>query len=386
MSESNQTYVKLSGSSPKSTPTKDPLTRRLKEVARKPPVSPLQIQKPTATPITVDSNEDDMSPILDLTSRKRKPQPKPIDPSNQPNTKLSRKRFAALVIQEPTPEEMARVTAAQSESDNSSPKVEGYKGDASTIIPPKKASSSKPASMPDVLNSTDEPTYRPSSKKWSMSEINQPPTGTLDASPPKTTTQHYHTSDSGHETDSSEENEAQGNQVPMVEDELDDDEETPGAGLHTAAEMNEPQSEGWGVEDMVVEKANEGNLATNPDNIESQTKRRANVGEEHAQTQTPAMADNPTVGVSSSSIGVISAEKLVILKRSQPLEYLKAMLNCRESYFDQSHNTSMSEDQPSSTSAGEILSKIKDKVFKGDLFLLLLVDPSAPLTLKALLI
>lgn len=30
-------------------------------------------------------------------------------------------------------------------------------------------------------------------------------------------------------------------------------------------------------------------------------------------------------------------------------------------------------------------SKIKDKVFKGDLFLLLLADPSAPLTLKALL-
>jgi hypothetical protein len=45
----------------------------------------------------------------------------------------------------------------------------------------------------------------------------------------------------------------------------------------------------------------------------------------------------------------------------------------------------MSKDQPSSTSTGEILSKIKDKVFKGDLLLLLLADPSAPLTLKALL-
>ena len=97
------------------------------QVARKPPVSPLQIQKPTATPIVVDSDEDDLSPVLDLTSRKSKPQPKAIDPSNQPNTKLSRKRPAALVIQEPTPEEMARVAAAQSESDNSSPGVEGYK-------------------------------------------------------------------------------------------------------------------------------------------------------------------------------------------------------------------------------------------------------------------
>jgi hypothetical protein len=45
----------------------------------------------------------------------------------------------------------------------------------------------------------------------------------------------------------------------------------------------------------------------------------------------------------------------------------------------------VSEDQPSSTPADEVLSKIKDKIFKGDLFLLLLDDPSAPLTLKALL-
>ena len=61
------------------------------------------------------------------------------------------------------------------------------------------------------------------------------------------------------------------------------------------------------------------------------------------------------------------------------------MLNCRESSSDQIHNASESEDQLSSTSAGEVLSKIKDKVFKGDLFLLLLADPSAPLTRKALL-
>lgn len=43
------------------------------------------------------------------------------------------------------------------------------------------------------------------------------------------------------------------------------------------------------------------------------------------------------------------------------------------------------DDQPSSTHADKVLSKIKEKVFKGDLYLLLLVDPSAPLTLKALL-
>lgn len=68
--------------------------------------------------------------------------------------------------------------------------------------------------------------------------------GTLDASPPKTTTQYSHTSDSGHEIDSSEENEPQGNPIPMDEDEIADDEETLGAGLHTATEMNKPQGEG----------------------------------------------------------------------------------------------------------------------------------------------
>lgn len=61
------------------------------------------------------------------------------------------------------------------------------------------------------------------------------------------------------------------------------------------------------------------------------------------------------------------------------------MLNCRESSSYQRHNTSVSEDQPSSTPADEVLSKIKDKVFKGDLFVLLLADPSAHLTLKSLL-
>lgn len=47
--------------------------------------------------------------------------------------------------------------------------------------------------------------------------------------------------------------------------------------------------------------------------------------------------------------------------------------------------TLASNDQPSSMPTNEVLSKIKEKVFKGDLFLLLLADPSAPLTLKALL-
>lgn len=108
----------------------------------------------------------------------------------------------------------------------------------STVILPKKTYSSKPIFVPNVLNSASEPTYRPSSEKGSISEINQPPPGDLDASPPKTTTQHSHTSDSGHENDSSEENEAQGYPISMDEDELAEDEETPGAGLYTRNEWS----------------------------------------------------------------------------------------------------------------------------------------------------
>lgn len=97
----------------------------LAQAARKPPVSPLKIQKPTAAPIIVEYDEDDLSPVFDLTSRKRKSQPKATDASDQPPVKLPRKSPTALIIQEPTLEEMAKVAVTQSESDNSSHGVEG---------------------------------------------------------------------------------------------------------------------------------------------------------------------------------------------------------------------------------------------------------------------
>lgn len=99
----------------------------LTQATRKPPVSPLIIQKPADIPVIIESTEEDLSRVLDLTSRKRKPHPKAIDASDQPPVKLPRKRLVALVIQEPTPEEMAKIAVAQSESDNSKPRVEGDK-------------------------------------------------------------------------------------------------------------------------------------------------------------------------------------------------------------------------------------------------------------------
>lgn len=113
------------------------------------------------------------------------------------------------------------------------------------------------------------------------------------------------------------------------------------------------------------------------------------MGEGQAQSQTlatPTISATPTCRVSTSSTRGLSAEELNILKRSQPLKYLKAMLSCRESSSEKSLSTaSTSDDQPLSTPADEVLSKIKENIFKGDLFMMLLVDPSAPLTLRALL-
>ena len=99
----------------------------LTQATRKPPVSPIKIQKAIDIPVTMDSNEEDLSPVLDLTSRKRKQQPKTTDTSSQPPAKVPRKRPSALTIQEPTPEDMAKIAVTQSESDNSSPRVKGDK-------------------------------------------------------------------------------------------------------------------------------------------------------------------------------------------------------------------------------------------------------------------
>lgn len=81
-----------------------------------------------------------------------------------------------------------------------------------------------------------------------------------------------------------------------------------------------------------------------------------------------------------------SLEELAALKQSQPLEYLKAMLSRRDNSSERSVSTSTAfEDESFSRPVNEALLKIKEKIFKGDLFLLSLADPSAPLSLKALL-
>lgn len=61
------------------------------------------------------------------------------------------------------------------------------------------------------------------------------------------------------------------------------------------------------------------------------------------------------------------------------------MLSRRDNSSERSLSTSTtSKDQPSSKPVDEALLKIKEKIFKGDLFRLLLDDPSGPLSLKTL--
>lgn len=165
--------------------------------------------------------------------------------------------------------------------------------------------------VPNVLNSAGEPTYQPSSEKGYISEINQPPSGDLDASPLKTATQHSHTSDSGHETDSIEEGEARGNPEPMVVDELVKDEDTPEDDLHNSEGTNNPQGEGGYVEDTTMEEENECNPIPVPDDYEGFEGKEVNAGEKQAQTQTlatPTMEVVQMAGVSTSSTRGLSTE------------------------------------------------------------------------------
>lgn len=120
----------------------------------------------------------------------------------------------------------------------------------------------------------------------------------------------------------------------------------------------------------------------NDDNIETHE------GQPQGLTTATPTADVIPEGIRASTrtIRGISLEELAALNQSQPLEYLKAMLSRRENSSEKSLSTSTtSEDQPSSTHIDEALSKIKEKIFKGDLFLLLMADPSPPVSLKTLL-
>ncbi|XP_050919133.1 uncharacterized protein LOC127136640 [Lathyrus oleraceus] len=162
----------------------------------KPTPTPQKVKtKAAGVPVILESDEEDLSSILDLTLRKRKKQPKP------------------------TPEELSKIVAAQVESDISDLIVEGDKGAAVVAT----QTTTKSPYVPILLNSVGESTYHPTStrgsEKSSMSKINQPIAEEHETLPPKITTQNSHTSGSDHETDSGTKTQAEVNKDAMVVEE-----------------------------------------------------------------------------------------------------------------------------------------------------------------------
>lgn len=79
--------------------------------------------------MVIESGEEDLSLVLDMSHKKRKRLTKATEASSQPQDKAARviKRPTALTIREPNPEDMSKIAATLGESDNSNPGVEGNK-------------------------------------------------------------------------------------------------------------------------------------------------------------------------------------------------------------------------------------------------------------------
>lgn len=92
-----------------------------------------------------------------------------------------------------------------------------------------------------------------------MGEINQPIAGELDTSPPKTTTQHSHTSGFDHEANLNEEDQDGVNQYTMMVEEEVQDGDNPGDDSPNIEGTIDPQQEGNDSEDTVIEEEEEGN-------------------------------------------------------------------------------------------------------------------------------
>lgn len=116
-----------------------------------------------------------------------------------------------------------------------------------------------PISIANVLNNAREPTYRPSSEKISMSEINQPILGELETSPPKTTTQHSHTSSSDHKANSGEEDQARVDKDTMVVDEEVQAGDNPEDGSPNVEGIVHSNQKGNDGEDATMGEEDEGN-------------------------------------------------------------------------------------------------------------------------------
>lgn len=83
---------------------------------------------------------------------------------------------------------------------------------------------------------------------------------------------------------------------------------------------------------------------------------------------TPDAAKKPITTL-TENIAALSLEELETLKKSKPVEYLKAIISARGSSTEKSRSTSItSGGQSTSKSDDELLLKIKENAFDIDLF------------------
>lgn len=188
-----------------------------------------------------------------------------------------------------------------------------------------------PISIADILNSDGEPTYRPSLEKSCMSEINQPILGKLETSPPKTTTQHSHTSGSDHEANSGEEDQARVNKDTIIVDEEIQAGDNPEDGSPNIEGTIHDNQEGNDGEDTTMGEEDEGNQTPlnvgyggsdgddDGDSEENDNKGEGNQDTVEEQTQSQTLA-TPTIvailegGVLTGSTGGFSSVELATLK------------------------------------------------------------------------
>lgn len=164
-----------------------------------------------------------------------------------------------------------------------------------------------------------------------MSEINQPIPGELETSPPKTTTQHSHTSDSDHEANSGEEDQAGVNKDTMVVDEEFQAGDNPEDGLPNIEGTIQTNQEGNDGEDARMEEEDEGNQTPlnaghdgSDSNDDGNSEEEDNNGEGNqdtieGQTQiqtlvTPTVVAIPEGKILTRSTEGFSSEELATLK------------------------------------------------------------------------
>lgn len=246
--------------------------------------------------------------------------------------------------------------------------------------------------------SSGDPSYHPSSQKGSDkgSSVDVIPNveEQRENSPSKTKTQQSHTShtDEGMEAEKEKTTDDAGTPVPMDGVEVQEhitEEELP------LTEKVVENSSGDGSPDLNNPRGNEQGYGDDEEDtmLENEGHDGGDANEEDPKTDSRGKNEgDPNITKPSETQGIASTgtptnpsrEALEALKCTNPLEYLRLMVSTKGSSSDQSGSTSSTTDNVNQTN-NEVLSKIKARIFKRDLFASLQGDPSAAYAFKELL-